>query len=239
MTALCGLLAVSLTAQAQTVDELIDKHIEASGGMEQLDALQTLKQTGEGAIMGMTVPFVVYQKRPGMMRNEVTIQGQTMVTGYDGDTAWQINPMTGSTMAQPLPEEQAAMIAQQADMDGILIGYEDAGYDVTYLGEGTVRDQAAYKLKVVSPSGQESVQYLDAETYLLVKTEAEVENPGMGVAMVETYLTDYRDVQGTRMPFAIETVMNGQSMQKLTLTEVEANVDLDDELFVMPMPEVD
>ena len=63
------ILAVLFTAAmfansyAQTVDEVIDNHIKALGGMDNLNAVKTLKMTGKFTGGGFEAPVTMYIKR--------------------------------------------------------------------------------------------------------------------------------------------------------------------------------
>jgi hypothetical protein len=57
-----------ITAQAMDADELIAKSIEASGGLEKIKSVDSVKFTGKFLAPGMEFPFSMIQKRPGMMR---------------------------------------------------------------------------------------------------------------------------------------------------------------------------
>jgi len=54
---------------------------------------------------------------------------------------------------------------------------------------------------------------------------------------VETYLSDYQEVDGMMIPCFIEVKMNGQTAQKIILQEVELNPELDDLIFSRPKEE--
>jgi hypothetical protein len=51
---------------------------------------------------------------------------------------------------------------------------------------------------------------------------------------VENDFSDYREVNGYRMPFTTVQKAGGQTFMTLKLTEVKMNVEIDDALFVKP-----
>lgn len=230
---LVALLSVT-AASAQTVEELIAKNIAAKGGAATLQEVQSLKQTGQVVMMGMEIPVVIYQKRPHRMRTEMEMQGMKIVSGFDGEVGWMENPMMGDG-AQKLEGEQSVQLKRQADLDGMLVDFEEKGFAIEYAGEGTVGDKKAYKLAVVDPDGNKSVLFLDADTYLELKVEADGTNPMSGANVkVETFFDDYRDVNGRLMPFVMEIKMDGQTFQKVQFSKIELNGTVDDALFAFP-----
>src|SRR3989442_14108222 len=81
---------------AQSADSLIAKYIQASGGTARIQALQTLRRTGKYTGGGGFEAVVVQEnKRPGSVREEVSIQGMTGINAYDGKNAWEIEPWQG------------------------------------------------------------------------------------------------------------------------------------------------
>src|SRR5690606_37899900 len=106
----------------------------------------------------------------------VSMMNATVINGYDGETAWTINPMMGSG-PQKLPPDQARQTRQQADIDGPLVDYAAKGYTLEYLGEEAVKGQPAHKLRLMEADSTEAFMYLDAASYLPVKTESEGINP--------------------------------------------------------------
>ena len=64
-------------ARAQTVDELVAKHIAARGGYHKLKAINTVKTTKTVGTPFTTVKVVVYKKRPDLIRWEQVPKGQT------------------------------------------------------------------------------------------------------------------------------------------------------------------
>ena len=77
LTFVC-LLVWNLPAFAQTVDEIVNKNIEARGGLEKLKALKTMKFMGKMTLpmqQGLEGPIMVYSKRPNFIRVEFTLQG--------------------------------------------------------------------------------------------------------------------------------------------------------------------
>jgi len=87
---------------------------------------------------------------------------------------------------------------------------------------------------VTKKNGNIETMYLDAETYLLVKTEGKVKRRGTEIEG-ESLFSDYKDVDGYMMPYSVEQGAKGMDRrQKMTFTKIELNVALDDSRFTMP-----
>ncbi len=75
-------------AEPKNADEVIAKYLQALGGREKLAAIKTMRIKGKVVVgsgaMEMEMPLLMELKRPGKMRSENTVQGHTMIQGYDG-----------------------------------------------------------------------------------------------------------------------------------------------------------
>ena len=217
--------------------ELIESHIAALGGLEVIRSVESIQMTGEFEMpsVGMTMPMTITLKRPSKVhvRVDVAAMGAEIINAYDGETAWEINPMEGGT--RKMTGEQARDLKELADMDGFLVDYEAKGYAVHYVGEEEVNGSNTKKLRVMRPDSSEMFVFLDAESFLQVKIEAEGTNPMTGArAKKETFLMDYRDVEGMMIPFGIKVLMDGQVFSNITMKEVKTNVEVDDTIFAYP-----
>ena len=72
---LSSMLAVA--AEAQTVDEIIARNIEARGGKAAIEAVESLRQTSVLKVEGAEIAVVVIGRRPNLLRQELSIAGLT------------------------------------------------------------------------------------------------------------------------------------------------------------------
>lgn len=229
VTAVVGLVA-GLGASGQTVDELIARNLESKGGLARMRAIQTMKQTRRMNLQGMESSVVIYAKRPNMVRQEIAMGGRMMVLAYDGVTPWLVNPhASGSNAAVQLMGPQADAIRQDSDFDGPLVDYREKGLTIEVVGTETLGTAKVHHLKVTTKNGLVQHYYLDATTALEVKIVTETDPTTM-----EQEFTDYREVEGIKVPFVVRTFANGVKQGELRLEKVEFNVKLDDAMFRMP-----
>src|SRR5947208_2199805 len=81
-------------AQAQTVDEIISKYFENTGGIEKWKALQGVRMTAKVNQGGMEIPLVITQLKDGRQMTAISFQGKEIKQGvYDGTTLWAHNFM--------------------------------------------------------------------------------------------------------------------------------------------------
>ena len=227
-----GLLLAPI-AHAQSVDDILAKHYEACGGLAKLKALNTMRVTGSMTMgPGMEAPITMERKRPGMRRMEFTIQGMTGIQAFDGAKTWSVMPFMGKKDPEVGTAEDNKNALDDADFDGALVDYKTKGHTIELMGKEPVEGADAYKLKVTKKNGNIEYDYLDAETYLLVKTEHKIKRRGTEMDGETTY-SDYKDVDGLMQAFSME-VGTKEMKQKLAFTKIELNVPLDDARFAVP-----
>jgi len=229
------LLTVSAQESGLSVDDLVKKNIDARGGMDKIKAIQSIKMTGKLVMGGgqMEAPMTLRLKRPSSMRMEMEFQGQNVVQAYDGETAWMINPFTGGAEAQKMSDDEAEGVKENADMEGTLVDYKAKGHKIELLGREDLSGKPAYKLNVTKKNGKTETIYIDAASFLEVKTVAMRKMMGNDMEM-ETFTSDYRPVSGVLMPYSIDSKSEGNSVMTVTLEKIEANVPVEDALFKMP-----
>ena len=219
---------------AQTVDELINKNIQAHGGVDKLKAIHSVKMTGKMSMAGgMEAPFTFQKKRPDKVKIEFVVQGMTGVQAYDGSTAWTLMPFTGNKDAQKMPEEERKDIIEQADFDGPLVDYKEKGNMVEYVGKEDVEGSDAHKLKLTLKNGNVRYLFLDPKSGLEIKATAMIKREGVE-ASVDSFFGDYKEVNGIIFPFVIEQKIQGHPGPTFSVEKVDLDVDLADSLFVMP-----
>jgi outer membrane lipoprotein-sorting protein len=218
---------------AQTLEEVLQKYYKAVN-QEKLNTVQTVTVSGKVLQGGMEIPMTIMQKRPTKFRTEATFQGMNILSGYDGEIGWMINPFMGQTEAQPMTEEQLEQTKDQADIDGYLYNYEKKGFTLELLPQEDMDGTKVYPIKVTKKNGDVVNNYLDAENYIVLKTKAKVKMMGVETE-AETYFSNYKPVDEMIFPFNIETKAGGQTAVQIVFDSVEFNKEVADSLFVMPV----
>jgi len=234
--------ALPTLAQDMTVDEVIAQYIDARGGAEAWEAVETIRMKGLSSFPnGMEAPFTIEFKRPDKIRIENEIQGMTGIQAYDGESGWRVMPFMGKTEPEPIPEGELAMLEEQADLDGPLFDYAEKGHEVELLGKEDLEGTEAYKLKLTRADDTVVYIYLDAEYFLELRSESQREIPQMGgeVNMI-VESGDYKEVGGLVFPHNFKQSVEGSpAAANISIEEVELNPELDDSRFAMPSGEGD
>ncbi len=228
-----ALFAVPTSAQA--VDEILSHYFKTVGGMDKIQAVQTLRRTGKYIGGGGFEAVVVQEnRRGGYVRQEFSLQGMTAINAYDGKSGWKIEPWSGKKDPEALGEEEMKSILEDADFDGPLVNYQQKGNKVEFIGMDKFEGTDTFKLKVTKPNGDVYVYYLDTDYYVPIKIDTRRIVRG-AEREYETALGDYKEVAGWYLPYSFETNTKGsQDKSKVVYDKIEANVSLDDSRFRMP-----
>ncbi len=168
-----------------TVDQVVQKHVEALGGAAKLNAIQSLVVTGKAFILGQTeAPITIQVKRPNLMRLEMTFQGRKVVQAFDGTTAWTINPVDQFGARQSTMKDTRAAQESSDFIGGNLVDYKSKGNAVELVDKEELEGVAVYKLKITKKNGSIEYDYLDAKSFLPVRTEGRRTQVGREIAVL-------------------------------------------------------
>jgi hypothetical protein len=227
-------LVCAVYSYAENVDEVVDKNIAARGGLERINALTSMKLTGQMTMpQGDKAPIIVFQKRPHFVRLEFRYKGMTRIDAYDGQTPWMINPFKGTSVPQKMFEDDAKDIIEQSDFGGPLVNYKEKGNKVELLGKEDLAGGPVYKLKVTLKNGDIRYFFLDAENYLDFKITRVVKREGREM-MIDTLLSDYDEISGLMVPLSVYVKTGDQILNQISWENVEFDLPMDDSMFTMP-----
>ena len=170
-----SLLMLGWAAHALEVDEIVTRHTEALGGKAKLAALQSLRLVGKISFgsgdFSIDLTWTALLKRPGMIREEASLQGLTGVSAYDGKEGWQVQPFQGRKEPEHSSPDDSKGLAQRADIEGPLVGWKEKGFSLAYLGSEDVDGTDALKLKLTRPSRDFEYVFLDPDYFLVIRSD--------------------------------------------------------------------
>lgn len=235
--ALAIFAAAVIQAQDLTLDQIIKKNEDAIGGAEAIGKVQTLKfairllgpdRQSKGV---MTISI----KRPNLVRTDALIQGTSVVSAFDGTTAWMINPLIGATEPKKIDEALASDRDTNLEASiGSLASYQASGLPIVLLGKEDVGGVPAYKFRVTLKDGAIAFYFISTETFLPIKTVSKVSETGPDLE-IEGYPTDYRKIGGIMFAHSIEQKAGSRSLGLMIYDKIEVNAPLDDSIFRMPI----
>jgi hypothetical protein len=232
---LAAVSCLSVFSVAQTAEELVNKNIQAKGGIEKMKAIKSMRMTakfdGGG---GFTAAQAQENQRPNLVRETFSLQGMTQVVAYDGTTGWEIQPFGGHKDPELMGEDELKDLLLDADFDGPLVDYKEKGNTVEFLGHDEVDGDDSLRLKVTLKDGDIIYYYLDPDTFLEIRKEVQEFVRG-SVRETVIDLGSYKPVAGVMFPFSIaQGTKANPGAQTTTVQKIEVNVPINPADFAVP-----
>jgi hypothetical protein len=214
-----------------TVDQVLDKYVQALGGKENIEKITSRVSKGIYAIPEWETkgPHEIYAKAPNKFMSATNMPDWGVLRqGYNGSAGWAGDPDSG---IRDLSGGELDEIKRTAELHSA-IKLKAMYTGMTVTGKQQHGENEAYVVEAKQPGGLTEKFFFDAQSGLLVRRDSPAQTPEGRITTVWLY-ADYRDVGGVKVPFTIE--QNNPNMAAvITLEKVEHNVPVDDKLFEKP-----
>lgn len=232
----------AMAADDPTLNTILQKHLEAMGGLNNWNRIESIQLNGTIERDGKTVDIVIVKKRPNQIRATITVpipgkedEAYQIIRAHDGKTAWTATRLAGSPEMQKeeLPSEAADLLLADAGVLPPLVKLWREGADLELLGSESIDGINHFAVRV-SPEDLpvEYIFYLSEESYLITHYASTHPTEGMS----KTILDDYRKEHNILIPqlVIIESPQTGQSV--MTTPSVKIGVGIYKEYFSPAMP---
>jgi zinc protease len=233
---LCGFFIVACgVAKPQTaqpnVNDIVARYVSALGGRAAISKVTTRISKGTFELEGLDTKGTAesYAKAPNKYMTIITIPGYGEVrTCFDGLVGWTKRPETGlvAMMGQDLSSQRRRAEIYQA------IKLNELYPQLSLKGQQDVEGWPAYVVEGEPGDGTLRRMYFDVSSGLLTRNDEE-QDSAEGRERTEFYLSDYREVEGVKVPFTIRQIQ-GKSILTVRLTDVLVNQPIEDSVFSMP-----
>lgn len=234
---LAMLAGCAAAASAQTADEVVEKTLAALGGREALGKLTSRHVTGKVTVStpGGDLPgtIEIFNQAPNKVRTLLNLDASSLGGGtvmldqrFDGTSGIAISSMQGN---QEITGDQLANL-KNAEFPTPLLHYKEHGTTVALAGKEKVGDHDAFVLALTPQAGPPSKVFVDAESYLPLRLVVTLNLPEVGRVEQTSDLSDYREIDGVKMPFSIHNSSAVQTVN-VTIGSLEHNVKLDPAMF--------
>jgi Tetratricopeptide repeat len=218
------------------VDEIVDRHIQALGGRQKLDAVRSLITRGEyregsfaipGAFMARMRPYYKTICDPREKLGDVC-------EGYDG-SAWEWYKDPGVVLRTV--GAAAAAARHGTELIDSVVDYKSRGTKIELVDTEVFYGKPAYNLHVTLADGFEKHLLVDRQSFLIVgdRRAAPIHAFGEPVRS-ENRIGDYRLVDGVLFSFLVVEVDigTGKELNRFTTQSITINGELDPSFFAPP-----
>ena len=200
---------VACSGPTASVEELLDRHVQALGGRAAHERLHNRVTRGRAELRGFpdhdwTATFVRYEAAPGFWSETLTFADWENEEGTNGEFAWGYGHVKYPSIEHRLKAEWEAVDLVHLTVFNGHLSWRDRYATVRLAGVRTIEGRECQEIVLTPPRGNPVTWYLDVESHLIAKTEANV-----GGTIIETFLDDYREVDGVLLPHRVNRLMAG------------------------------
>lgn len=211
-------------------EAILAKAVEAVGGKEKLDGVESFHYVGDVTIVGQGISGEVeLWWKSGDFYTTQEIPGIGLIEeGKLGEEIWSRDPITGLRKLEGDEAEQhrwASSLMLAADWQRYFEKAET-------IGERTIDGKKAYDVRLSADSGAEVVLTFDAESGLQLEQKFEQVTP-LGKAPITAKMEDYRDVDGIKIAFK-QVTDTSLAKAEQTIRELDLGAEVDTSKFGMP-----
>lgn len=232
---LLGLLLCSAVraeaADSRAADprELLARSKEAAGGAA-WDQVRTVHSKARVETGGLSGPVESWEDvLTGRSVSTFQLGSMTGAEGFDGKSQWSMDPSGQVTVSDSGDSREGG--ANTAYRTALAYWYpERHAATVTYDGERTENGRKVHVLRIHPEGGRPFELWIDAATHLFDRMVETTSNETR-----TTFLTDYREVAGLRLPFGTRST-NGETKYDtvVTLESFAVNEPVDEARFSPP-----
>ena len=230
---LCAFFASLLISPVYSQDAktIIEKILDAQGGRKLLENIHdsTSSAIMELPQMGMSGEGTMYNKEPNMMRLDLDIMGMVITQACDGEIAWEVDPQTG--VSRTMPENVTKVFINGAFGNSAFLTPEKYGITYESKGKETIDGKEYLLLERTYPDKYTITYYIDPQSFLIYKSTQQSFNEMLMEIVEETFLSDYKEIEGIMTAHSITIKREGGEFAVLTINEVKFNTGLEDSLF--------
>ena len=217
-------------AKAATPAEILDKAIEAAGGLDNLKAkLAAATIESEGTFYGKPYKSTTYWKAPDRMVMNIVEMGMTM--GYTPEACWST---MGEIVIDCMKEEQEYSGEGLSYMHAMnLYALKEEGVQVEAAGEADLDGTATLGVKVSGGFLKMPVTFFFAKDSGLLLKAVYDGHFGMEQGTIEYRYSDHKDFDGLKLAGASTMTINGKEVMTEKILAVKLG-EVDEARFSKP-----
>ncbi len=206
--------AKSDAASLEQGRQLLERAQKAVGGAEKLANIKDMTSVAELVVArgGMKVKQTNRWVASGAMRQDSELPFGKMSAYSDGKSGWLVSPQGSGPLPGPMIKQvQGEMFRVYPRL---MLSNRLPGRTVNHTGPGTVQ---------ISGDGETTTLTIDESTGMPVKETYQQVAMGGAPANVEEVYSDFREVNGVKVPFKITINQNGTKFADVTVLEYKIN----------------
>lgn len=220
------MMAGSISAFAQSAEEIVSKHFTAIGGEDNWKKINSMKMSGSMSIQGMEMPVTITTVNRKAMRMDMSMMGTNNYQIVTNNEGWVFFPIQQQPKPEPMTAEQVKESQDQLDIQGELVDYKTKGSKIEFIGKDDMEGTEVLKLKLTDKEGKEKTLFFDAASYYILREVEKVKADGKEEEVAVSFSNFKKLPEGITFPMTIETQMG-----PVTMSTIEVNPKVDESIF--------
>lgn len=201
--------------QAQTADQIINQHLENSGGIKNWKNLNSLIMKGDALLsVEQSFPITIYHQRPYKKKVVFIVNGKEMLNeGYDGKNGWTYNELS--------QKNEIVKYYQPDSFEDDLVDYQRKGFSANYTGKDKNNGSECYKIELTK-NVNKTTYCFSTKDYSLLWEENKDE---------KMYYSDYKKFSGLYFATKITGQPKNGGEYVIKFSSIQINPAIDSKVF--------
>ena len=239
-TVVVASLALSVGVSAEegaSLEQIISRHVDARGGSDRWSDVKSIELEGIYAAFSDHEPFTLLRGPGNLYRLDFTILGADAVRARDAEGPWWLHPLLQPQAARITEEPYKSQVERESLFGPLLLDYASKGVTVELVGAGDIEGIPVLELAISLPGGQKESWFLDAESYLEVAVDSQVNDYTQSPEPMRqrAFFDDFREVDGLVIPFRLDYEF-GHRLESMAVEKAVVDGEVDRSRFEAPPP---
>lgn len=214
-----------------TIDDIISHYIEARGGMDQINLIESIQMEGVKRMLGMDLLLRITKVNRKLFHALYRVGKQYNGVIVTPDKGWKFSSEEYDLFKMSL--SQLSDLKMEMDIFGPLIHHKEKGYKLLYEGKEWVNENLCYRVRLKSNDGNAGFYFIDIKTHLLIQSRTQsttLQGSLSGSYEIVHQFLEYQEFHGILFP---TIVINESSRESFSIhfQNIELNVKVEDSLY--------
>lgn len=216
---------ITVNSQAQSLDEILQKHALATGSLKKWNDISTCVIDATLHLNDADIQIKRSVKngqalRVDMMMPDKSIAYQILTT----EEGWSCVPYQGQKQPEPLPDEEIKNTQEQLFLADELLLNENSNSHISFEGSEILNNIDCFKIKLLTKNKKEIFFWIDKKDFQILKKS--IKNSVNEIPQITHYF-DYRKIrEGVSFPYRIISEVG-----EFTIHSIQINIPLSEKIF--------
>ena len=214
-----------------TIEDIISHYLEARGGMEQINSIESIQMDGVKKMPGLDLLLRITKVNRKLFHALYRVGSQYNGVIITPERGWKFSSEEYDLISISL--SQLSDLKMEMDIFGPLTHHKEKGYKLFYEGKEWVNENLCYRVRLKSNDGNAGFYFIDIKTHLLLQSRTQsttLQGSLSGSHEIVHQFLEYREFDGILFP----TIIINESVREsfsIHYHKIELNIKVEDSLF--------